>query len=222
MMTATYFRRRNRNNQSHRLDGASKTNQNPAKLRLAPRSVDHRVLSDLGRSLQMATGRVTHHPWTVLAFDDLVLGDEWESPARTVTETDVVLFTGLSGDFNPLHCNHVLSEKGPFGRPVAHGLLGLAVASGLTSHAPRVDTLAFLAILEWRFLLPICFGDTIKVVSRIDALEPQARGRRGIVTWHRQLLNQHDHVVQEGRTQTLVRGGPRSKPGKIDAANTSP
>jgi len=170
----------------------------------------------------MATGRVTHHPWTALAFDDLALGDEWESPARTVTETDVVLFMGLSGDFNPLHTNHVLSEKGLFGRPVAHGLLGLAIASGLTSHAPRVDTLAFLAILEWRFLLPICFGDTLKVVSRIDALEPQARGRRGIVTWHRRLLNQHDRVVQEGRTQTLVRGGPRSRPSKTDAAKTLP
>ena len=179
-------------------------------------------MSGLGKYLQMALDRVTQHPWTALAFDDLALGDEWESPARTVTETDVVLFMGLSGDFNPLHSNHVLSEKGPFGRPVAHGLLGLAIASGLTSHAPRVDTLAFLAILEWRFLLPISFGDTLKVVSRIDALEPQARGRRGVVTWYRRLLNQHDHVVQEGRTQTLVRGGPRSRPTKTDAAKTPP
>src|SRR4051812_47306848 len=140
----------------------------------------------------MGQPSMTRHAFDVLAFDDLALGDEWESPARTVTETDVVLFMGLSGDFNPLHANHVLSEKGPFGRPVAHGLLGLAIVSGLTSHAPRVDTIAFLAILEWRFLLPICFGDTLKVVSRIDALEPQARGRRGMVTWYRRLMNQHD------------------------------
>ena len=75
---------------------------------------------------------------------------------------------------------------------MAHGILGLAIATGLISHAPRVDTMAFLAILEWRFLLPIVFGDTIKVISRIEALEPQARGRRGIVTWHRHILNQND------------------------------
>src|SRR3954452_1274667 len=157
MLTAPYFRLLKRNNQSHRLDGPSETSQNSPKVRLAPRSVDQRVLSDPGRFLQMATGRVTHHPWTALAFDDLALGDEWESPARTVTETDVVLFMGLSGDFNPLHSNHALSEKGPFGRPVAHGILGMAIATGLITQAPRIDTLAFLAILEWRFIAPIGF-----------------------------------------------------------------
>ncbi len=150
------------------------------------------------------------HP--VLLFDDLAVGDEWESPGRTVTETDVVLFSGLSGDYNPLHCNEEFSRQGPFGRRVAHGILGLAIASGLTSHAPRIDTMAFLAILEWRFLLPIFFGDTIKVVSRIEALQPQARGRRGVVTWHRHILNQDALVAQEGRSQTLVRGRSSRRP----------
>jgi acyl dehydratase len=159
---------------------------------------------------------VTRHSPDVLTFDELVLGDEWESLARTVTESDVVLFAGLSGDFNPLHTNHILSQKGPFGRPVAHGLLGLAIASGLTSQSPRVDTLAFLAILEWRFLLPISFGDTIRVVSRVEALEPQARGRRGIVTWSRQVFNQRERVVQAGRTQTLVRSKTHAKTSRTD------
>ncbi len=49
---------------------------------------------------------MTRHPWSIWSFDDLVVGDEWESPRRTVTETDVVLFAGLSGDFNPLHVDH--------------------------------------------------------------------------------------------------------------------
>ena len=96
---------------------------------------------------------MTRHALEVLAFDDLVLGDEWESPARTVTETDVVLFAGLSGDFNPLHCNHELSKKGLSDDRWPMDLLGLAIATGLISHAPRIDTLAFLAILEWKFLL---------------------------------------------------------------------
>jgi 3-hydroxybutyryl-CoA dehydratase len=159
---------------------------------------------------------VTRHAFEVLVFDDLVLGDEWESPARTVTETDVVLFAALSGDFNPLHSNHELSKKGPFGRPVAHGILGLAIATGLITHAPRIDTLAFLAILEWRFHAPIGFGDTIRVVSRVENLQAQARGRRGIVTWHRRVLNQDSVTVQEGRTQTLVRGRPPSRTAEPD------
>lgn len=141
-----------------------------------------------------------------LELVDLAVGDEWESPRRTITEADVVAFAGLSGDFNPLHMDQEAARSGPFGRPVAHGLLGLAVVSGLASHAPRVATLAFLGILEWRFLEPIGFGDTVHVVTRIEALEPRARGRRGVVTWRRRLVNQHGVVVQEGLTQTLVRG----------------
>lgn len=142
----------------------------------------------------------------LLSFQDLAPDDEWESPARTVTEADVQAFAGVSGDFNPLHVDHETARKGPFRQPVAHGLLGLAIASGLTSHSPRVDTMAFLSILEWKFLEPIAFGDTIRVVTRVVSLEPRARGRRGVVTWQRRLINQHGAVVQEGLTQTMVRG----------------
>ncbi|MGC8639305.1 MAG: MaoC/PaaZ C-terminal domain-containing protein [Isosphaeraceae bacterium] len=156
----------------------------------------------------------------VLTFDDLTVGDEWETPGRTVTETDVVLFAGISGDYNPLHCNHNMASKGPFGRPVAHGLLGLAIATGLLSTAPRIDTLAFLSILEWRFILPIAFGDTISVVSRVEALEVQARGRRGVVTWHRQIKNQDGRVVQEGKTQTLVRGRTQTPTSQTNMSET--
>ena len=111
-----------------------------------------------------------------LAFDDLSVGDEWISPGRTVTEADVVHFAGISGDFNPIHMDHDFARKGPFRQPVAHGLLGLSIASGLTSNSPRVDTLAFLAIVEWKFLQPIAFGDTIHVVTRVAGLEVRSRG----------------------------------------------
>jgi acyl dehydratase len=141
----------------------------------------------------------------VLGFDDLAVGDEWESPRRTVTEADVAAFAGVSGDFNPIHVDHEFARHSPFGRPVAHGLLVLSISSGLTSNAPRVDTMAFLAILEWKFLHPVAFGDTIRVVSRVAALEARGRGKRGVVTWEREVINQEGKVVQQGRTQTLVR-----------------
>ena len=72
-------------------------------------------------------------------------------------------------------------SSGPFGRPVAHGLLGLAIASGLMSQAPRLDTLAFLAILEWRFHHPILFGDTIHacLASGSPGAERERPPRRG-------------------------------------------
>ncbi|WP_435016653.1 MaoC family dehydratase [Tundrisphaera sp. TA3] len=149
---------------------------------------------------------VARHSVATLFFDDLTLGDEWESPARTVTESDVVAFAGLSGDYNPIHVDHESCKEGAFGHPIAHGLLGLAFVSGLGSASPRVDTMAFLAILEWEFVRPIAFGDTVHVLSRVESIEPRSRGRRAEVIWHRALLNQRGEVVQQGRTRTLVRG----------------
>ncbi|WP_422926040.1 MaoC/PaaZ C-terminal domain-containing protein [Singulisphaera sp. PoT] len=155
---------------------------------------------------------MARHAIATLGFDDLTVGDEWESSTRTITETDVVNFAGLSGDFNPLHMDHEAANSSPFGKPVAHGLLGLAIVSGLTSHYPRTDTLAFLGIIEWKFLRPILFGDTVRVLTKVVELEPRSRGRRGVVTWQRQLLNQHGQVVQEGLTQTLVRSRGQQGP----------
>lgn len=142
----------------------------------------------------------------ILRLQDLAVGDEWLSPARTVTEADVVAFAGLSGDFNAIHVDHEFASKTPFRRPVAHGLLGMAIGSGLATTAPRVDTIALLAIVEWRFLEPIYFGDTLRMLTKVVSIEPRARGRRGVVTWSRRLTNQHDKIVQEGTSQTMVRG----------------
>jgi len=148
-----------------------------------------------------------------LYFDDFQVGDEWESPARTVTEADVVAFAGLSGDFNAIHTDHEAARGGAFGRPVAHGLLGLAIASGLSSHSPRVATLAFLAIDRWSFLKPIAFGDTIRVLTRVEAITPKARDRRAEVVWTRRLVNQVGETVQEGRIRTLIRSRAADAPG---------
>ena len=145
-----------------------------------------------------------------LHFDDFSVGDQWISPRRTVTESDVVAFACLSGDFNSIHTDHEFAKSTPFGRPIAHGLLGMAISSGLTSQSPRVATVAFLGIQQWTFHEPIFFGDTIHVVTTVVSLDPRARGRRGVVTWNRKIKNQSDRLVQEGVTQTLVLGRGRS------------
>lgn len=142
-----------------------------------------------------------------LGFADLVVGGQWLTPGRTVGQAEVGMFAALSGDFNPLHVDHQWAARGPYGRPVAHGLLGLAIASGLASQCPRVATLAFLGIVDWTFVRPIFLDDTLRVLSRVDGLEPRGRGKRGLVTWHRQLLNQEDQVVQEGLLKSLVGEG---------------
>lgn len=141
-----------------------------------------------------------------LYFDDVEIGNQWETPGRAVTESDVLAFADLSGDHNPLHVDAEFAKSTPFGRQIAHGLYGLSLVAGLASHSPRMKTLSFLKILEWNFLHPIYFGDVVHVQTEALAKEPKARGRRGIITWRRRLINQDGQVVQEGTTQTLVEG----------------
>jgi acyl dehydratase len=140
---------------------------------------------------------------TFLHFEDLKVGDRWESYRRTVTETDIVNFASLTGDFDPLHVDHHYAATTAFGKPIAHGLLGLSFLAGMGVHFPSVRTLAFVEIKQWKFLLPIFVGDTVYAANEISAIEPKGR-RGGKVTWKRQLINQAGEVVQEGILETLV------------------
>jgi 3-hydroxybutyryl-CoA dehydratase len=141
-----------------------------------------------------------------LYFDDIEVGQQWESLGRTVTETDIVNFAGLSGDFNPIHLDHEFAKTTPFRRPIAHGLLVFSIASGLGISCPPMRTLALLTIKEWHLNAPIFIGDTIRVRSIVLGKEVRSRGRRGAITWQRQIMNQQGKVVQEGVTVTLVQG----------------
>jgi acyl dehydratase len=141
-----------------------------------------------------------------LYFDDVAVGQTWESPGRTITEADIVNFAGLSGDYNPIHIDHEFAKSTPFRRPIAHGLLGVAVSSGLSLYSPPMRTMAFMAVRELQFLEPVFAGDTVRVRTTVLEKEARSRGRRGVITWKRQLVNQEGKVVQEGVSVTLVEG----------------
>ena len=141
-----------------------------------------------------------HH----LYFDDVAIGQTWESAGRTLTQADIVNFAGISGDFNPIHVDHEFAKTTPFGQPIAHGLLVFSIASGLGINSPAMRTLAFLRIRDWQFKAPVFIGDTIRVQTRLLEKEVRGRGRRGVITWQRQLVNQADNIVQEGTSLTLV------------------
>ena len=141
-----------------------------------------------------------------LFFDDLEVGQEWESLGRTVTQTDIVNFAGLSGDFNPIHMDHEFAKRTPFRKPIAHGLLVFSIATGLGLNCPPMRTLAFLSVREWEFKGPVFINDTLRLRSKVLDKQARARGRRGVITWRRQIVNQEGKVVQEGITLTLVEG----------------
>jgi acyl dehydratase len=141
-----------------------------------------------------------------LFFDDVEVGQEWDSLGRTVTETDIVNYAGLSGDFNPIHMDHEFAKTTGYRRPIAHGLLIQAISSGLGLTAPPMRTLAFVSMRDWQFKGPVYAGDTIRLKTTVLEKEERARGRRGVITWRRQISNHEGKVVQEGITVTLVEG----------------
>ena len=137
-------------------------------------------------------------------YEEIEVGEEYESPGRTVTETDIVLFAGLSGDYNVLHTDAELMKTSIFGERIAHGLLGLAIQSGLFSHATKAyASLAFVG-LRWKFKAPIKIGDTVRLRARVLAKRDDGKPDRGLITLQRTIVNQRDEVVQEGETDLLV------------------
>ena len=138
-------------------------------------------------------------------FEEIQVGSEYLSPGRTVTEADIVAFAGLSGDYNVLHTDAEFMRTSIFGERIAHGLLGLAIQSGLGTRALArpFATIAFLGI-RWRFKGPIKIGDTIRVRVVVSDKRETSKPDRGIVVLQRSVTNQRGEVVQEGETDIMV------------------
>ena len=140
-------------------------------------------------------------------FEDIEVGEEYESPGRTVTETDIVLFAGLSGDYNILHTDAEFMKGSLFGERIAHGLLGLSIQAGLLGRAMLPYATLGFGSLRWKFKGPIKIGDTIRVRARVTSKKETDAGR-GAIVLDRTVLNQRDEVVQEGETEVVVERRP--------------
>jgi acyl dehydratase len=144
-------------------------------------------------------------------YEDYAVGDEFVTPARTITEADIVMFAGLTGDYNRLHTDAEYMKGSIFGERIAHGLLGLALVNGL-KYRTEIDpdgVLAFLG-LTWKFTAPIKIGDTIHAVVRIASMRETSKPDRGIVVQAIQVRNQRGEVVQEGEFTTMLKRRPGS------------
>ncbi|MBI2876279.1 MAG: MaoC family dehydratase N-terminal domain-containing protein [Candidatus Tectomicrobia bacterium] len=151
---------------------------------------------------------------STLYYEDLQEGEEILSPSRTVTEADIVAFAGLSGDYNALHTDEEFAKGTMFGGRVAHGLLGLSIASGLftrTEHMQRMQKsiMAFMG-LTWKFTGPIKIGDTIHVSVRLLEKKETKRPDRGVIVLERTVINQRGEVVQQGETTLMIARRPAS------------
>lgn len=139
-------------------------------------------------------------------IEEFQAGDVIESRARTITETDVVTFSWVSGDVNPMHTDAVHSAKSPVGQRIAHGALGLSIATGLSAGLGYLEgsAVAALGIDEWKFLKPILFNDTVFLRATVVSARPTSKPDRGVLVRRMELVNQHGDVVQTGLMTTMV------------------
>ncbi len=143
-------------------------------------------------------------------FEEFNVGDKHTSQGRTITESDIVTFAGLSGDYNPIHIDAEFAKVGMFGERIAHGLLILSMASGLAWQlgfmAGTAD--AFLS-LDWKFAGPTKIGDTIKVSAEVTQKREMPGSGGGMVIFAVEVTNQRGEVIQRGKWSVLVRGAPK-------------
>ena len=143
-------------------------------------------------------------------FEEFSIGQHIISTARTVTESDIVTFAGLSGDYNQIHTDAEFSKNTPFGKRVAHGLLGIAIASGLAMRTGVLEgtVLAFREINEWKFSKPIFIGDTVHVELDVKEIKALPRLGGGSVIIELSVKNQHEEVTMKGLWTVLVASKP--------------
>ena len=148
-------------------------------------------------------------------LEDFKAGEKAVSPGRTITEADIVMFAGLSGDWTELHTNAEYMKDSIFGQRIAHGFLTLSIASGLamrTGARTPVEVLAFLGMDRVRLVAPVFIGDTIRVESEvIEARPSKSRPGAGILRFKNTVKNQRDEDVATWETAIMVSMRPKGK-----------
>lgn len=142
-------------------------------------------------------------------YEDASVGDRYTTGAITVTESHIVTFAGLSGDFFDLHMDDQFARELGFPGRVAHGLLGLAMVDGLKNRAAyRFRAVASLN-WRWTFSGPILIGDRIQGDITVISKRETKRPDRGIVTLGFRVTKQDGSLVQQGENDMMVLRRPR-------------
>lgn len=144
-----------------------------------------------------------------LHFEEFEIGDSVASVGRTITETDIVNFAALSGDWNLIHSDAEYSKSQMFGQRVAHGLLVLSIASGQAVRLGFMEeTVQAFRGLEWRFTKPVFIGDTIHLRVEVAEKKEMRRLGGGFVTFKMEVVNQHGDICQRGTWEILCKSLP--------------
>jgi len=148
-----------------------------------------------------------------LYFEEFEIGQRFYSSGRTITESDIVSFAGLSGDYNQIHTDVRFAENTPYEQRIAHGLLVTSVASGLIAQSGLIEgtVLAFREINNWKFAKPTYIGDTVHVEVDVKATKALRRLGGGAVEIAISVKNQNDEIVMKGVWTVLIISRPEEE-----------
>ena len=143
-------------------------------------------------------------------FEEFQAGQHIVSAGRTVTESDIVSFAGLSGDFTAIHTDAEYSKTTPAGQRIAHGLLVLSIASGLAAQTGLLEgtVMVFREIAEWKFVKPVVIGDTIHVEMDVSETKALPRVGGGSVAITLSVINQRGETTMKGVWSVLMMSKP--------------
>jgi acyl dehydratase len=145
-------------------------------------------------------------------FGEFTPGQRFETPGRTITETDIVAFAGLTGDYNPVHTDEVFAADTEFGTRIAHGPLGIGLVFGLASRLDLIDgTAVALLGVTWEFKAPVRPGDTVKAVIEVISTRGVMNPNHGLLELGFTLIDQNAITAQTGSTRLLMRRAPHRK-----------
>ncbi|GAB4542137.1 MAG: MaoC/PaaZ C-terminal domain-containing protein [Anaerolineales bacterium] len=147
-----------------------------------------------------------------LYFEEFSVGQTVKTAGRTISEDAIFSFAGLTGDYNQIHTDAEFARKTQFGQRIAHGLLGLSIATGLIMQTGLLEgtVLAFREINEWKFVKPFFIGDTINAELTIKETKPLPRIGAGALIAEVVVKNQRDEVCQRGMLNLLMLSKPKA------------
>lgn len=139
-------------------------------------------------------------------FEEYETGQIIETPRRTIVDSDIWAFAGLTADFNPLHCDDIFAAEHHFGARVTHGPMLIGMAFGLGARAGMFDGTALgLLGIEWSFSAPVRPGDTVHALFHVKSTRATSKGQNGVVEFEVHIVNQDGIVAQIGRPKILFK-----------------
>lgn len=148
---------------------------------------------------------------STLYYEDIETGARWRTAGRTVTEADSTMFSMLSGDWNPIHCNEDYARRSRFGQRIVAGIFGLSLITGAMNQWGIFETsaLAMLNIRDWQFRKPILIGTTLIVQMEITGKRLVSSGATGIIERRFDLIDPADEVIQTGFSDMMIARKPQ-------------